>query len=237
MKSISEIREISQPSSSIDKENPWKKYFLRRMSIYLTMLCIYLPVTSNQISLLMIFIGIIGGFFFGIGGYINNLIGIIFIQLFMLFDCVDGEVARYKRQSSIKGEYLDLLANDIIHVSIFLGLTVGIFNNYKLYNILLSHSIIIFGLSATIFPLLYKISIFYVKEIHGEFIILSNIVLQNKKDKKLKSFLISLIYPDNVINTVCVFAIINLLPFVLIGYGIIFLLLFVLSTIIRFKNL
>lgn len=240
MKSIKEIRKICQPSSVLDDESFWSKFFLRHISIYFTKLFLYLPTTANQISLLMILMGITGGFFLALGGYINGLICALFLQLFLTFDCVDGEIARYKDQSSLKGKYLDLIANDIVHASIFLGLTIGMFNsNYKIFNIFLSYNnlIFIFGISAVIFPFLHKIAVFYEKEICGESIILSEVVLKNKKSKRLKSFLNALIFPTSIINITSVCAVFNLLPFMLFGYGIIFPFLFIISINMRYKRM
>lgn len=239
MESISELRKICQ--EPVITVNSWyTRYFTRRVSIYFTKVFLHLPINANQISLLMILMGIIGGVFLALGGYVNGLIGMLFLQLFLIFDCVDGEVARYKNQPSLKGKYLDSIANDIVHVFMFSCLTIGMLNsNYKVPTPFLSHDnvIIVCGLSAITSPLLYKIAVYYVKEIRGEFILLSDSVLKNEKCAPLKSFLRSILHPINVINTTSMCAVFNLLPFVLIGYGIIFPSSCVLSLILRSRNL
>lgn len=239
MESISELRRICQ--RPVIGENGWYvRYFVRKISIYFTKMFLYTPINAHQISLLMTLIGIVGGVFFALGMYINGLIGAMFLQLFLIFDCTDGEVARYRKQSSRKGKYLDYIANDIVHVAMFSGLTVGTLNGrYSLPAFLSSHGsiIILCGIGAITSPLLYKIAVYHAKELCGEFIVLSDSFLAHKKEAFLKSFLQSIIYPITIINIATVCAVFGLLPFVLIAYGTILPLSWILSTALRFRNL
>lgn len=239
MESIKELRKICQ--KPVVAENGWYvRFFVRKVSIHFTWIFLNTPISANQISLLMILMGVAGGFFFALGGYTNGQIGVLFLQLFLVLDCVDGEVARYKNQSSLKGKYLDLIANDIVHVAMFSGLTMGMLNsNYKVPTTFLLHDnlILVCGLSTIISPLLYKIAVYYANEVCGKFIVLSDSLLTNKKGVPLKSFLRGVLYPTSIINITTIGAIFNLLPFVLIGYGIILPLWWILSTIFRFKTI
>ncbi|PKL49856.1 MAG: hypothetical protein CVV39_02195 [Planctomycetes bacterium HGW-Planctomycetes-1] len=235
MQSIEEIRKVCQ--EPVIAENGWYiRNFVRRVSIYFTMFFLCTPVSANRITLLAIFMGIIAGGFLSIGGYANGLIGVLFLQLFLIFDCADGEIARYKNQGSLRGKYLDLIANDIVLVAIFLGLSIRMLNsNYRVPITFLSHNnvIFVFGLSAIVSHLLYKLSVYYAQEISGKSVVLTDLFLTGKKNMPLKSFLQALPHLVSIINITTIGAIFNLLPYVLIGYGIILPLWWIVSTILR----
>jgi len=188
----------------------------------------------------MIIVGIIGGIFLGLGGYGNRLVGVICLQLFILFDCVDGEIARYRKQTSIKGAYLDLVANDISHISIFIGLTIGLLKYPDIFfRILGMHkeAIVILGIGCVIFPLLNRTAIAYLSEAGAKPADLSKVVLKDKKAKSLKSCLLFLHEPIHVINVIAVAALLDVSSLALIGYGIFFPLWWFVSVIVRFRKI
>jgi phosphatidylglycerophosphate synthase len=62
-------------------------------------------------TIVQIILGIIGCIFFFL---LKPILGILFIQLSYLFDCVDGEIERYKEQESTVGKYLDTVGHFLI---------------------------------------------------------------------------------------------------------------------------
>ncbi len=52
-------------------------------------------------------IGLIGLLFIAIGNNLFIIIGFILLYIYYLSDEVDGEVARYKKQTSLRGIYYD----------------------------------------------------------------------------------------------------------------------------------
>ena len=85
MKSIKELRNICQ--KPVVAGNHWYlRYVIRIISIYFTKLFLHTPIGPNQISLLMIFIGVAGGVFFALGTYISGLIGVICLKSFLIVD-------------------------------------------------------------------------------------------------------------------------------------------------------
>jgi phosphatidylglycerophosphate synthase len=124
MESIEELRKICQ--SHISKETNFRlELTLRKFSIYLTKIFIYMGLTGNQITMMMMILGIISSFFFMPGKYYYSLIGIILFELHLLLDFVDGEVARYRKETSLKGTYLDYMTHAIVNPLIFIGLSIG----------------------------------------------------------------------------------------------------------------
>ena len=134
MESIKELRKICQ--SEMSHADTWQdKLICRRFSIYITRLLLPTPITAIQASWILLIIGFIPGIFF-----IKNqhLAGVIALQLWYIFDGVDGEIARYKKQTSLTGAYFDHIIHYVIHPYIFLTIGIGLFFKTESKAILLS---------------------------------------------------------------------------------------------------
>ena len=99
MESIKELREICQTGreSEIYQFNWIDRNILRRISIYLTKLCLKIGISANQVTLVDFIMVVAAGVFFTFANPAYWFIGILFFFLYLLIDCVDGEVARYNR--------------------------------------------------------------------------------------------------------------------------------------------
>jgi phosphatidylglycerophosphate synthase len=84
---------------------------MRRLSPYLTRLVLRTPLSANGVTALMIPAGLLGALSFTFAGVWPALLGVLLIQLQLLLDCSDGEVARWRTQFSAVGVYLDQLAH------------------------------------------------------------------------------------------------------------------------------
>lgn len=108
--SIAELKAKTQPESVTGRRNSehWTAdLYLRRISPYLTRLLIPTSVTPNGVTYLMILTGISISLSLLIPGWIAFLIAFILSQLQMLWDCVDGELARWREKFSPAGIFLD----------------------------------------------------------------------------------------------------------------------------------
>ena len=238
--SIKEIRNKYQYSSS---DSWYARIVCRRFSVYFTWLLLRTPITPNQITSLMILIGIVGGIFLGMKGSLNGLIGVLFLQLFLIFDCVDGEIARYKRKFSSKGKLLDLIANDVVFISLFSGLIFKIFNgNYKIFNFSLSYNplVTILGISATIFFLLFKLSSYYAKEVDQKLRERDSFLKLSIFNTKIKLIILQIVNnlasPPTIIVIVTLGAIFNIFSYILFFYAVFFPLYYFASLALKLKN-
>jgi phosphatidylglycerophosphate synthase len=77
-------------------------------------------VTPNQITLLSFLTAVLSALFIIAGGSTNFLIAAILIHLSHVFDCMDGQIARYRKTSSASGSYFDRVT-DQIQVMIWFG--------------------------------------------------------------------------------------------------------------------
>ena len=123
--SISELREISQPASITGRSNAehWTAdLYLRKISPYLTRILISTRISPNGVTWLMIVTGISTGLALLIPGYKGILLALFLSQLQMLWDCCDGELARWKKKFSPAGIFLDTIGHYSAEATIVLML-------------------------------------------------------------------------------------------------------------------
>jgi len=107
---LAQIREICQPVSITGRANSehWvADVYLRSISPYLTKLLLKTSITANGVTYLMILSGIAISASLLISGWTGLLLALFFSQLQMLWDCCDGEIARWRQSSSPMGVFLD----------------------------------------------------------------------------------------------------------------------------------
>jgi phosphatidylglycerophosphate synthase len=107
---IKELRAVCQPDSVTGRSNAehWvADLYLRRISPYLTRLLLKTPVTANGVTYLMIATGVSISLVLQIPGFTGLFLAFLLSQLQMLWDCCDGEVARWRQTQSPKGVFLD----------------------------------------------------------------------------------------------------------------------------------
>ena len=107
---VAQIREISQPVSVTGRSNAehWvADLYLRKISPYLTRILLRTPITANGVTYLMIATGISISGALLIPGTTGIFLALFLSQLQMLWDCCDGEIARWRETQSPKGVFLD----------------------------------------------------------------------------------------------------------------------------------
>lgn len=108
--SIAELRAVCQPESllgRVDAEHWAGRLYMRRLSPYVTRLLIATPVTPNGVTWMMIASGLLAAVSLTFPGLLGAVGAFVLIQLQLLFDCCDGEVARWRGRFSPTGVYLD----------------------------------------------------------------------------------------------------------------------------------
>lgn len=107
---ITELRSVCQPPSVTGRTNSehWvADLYLRKLSPYLTRLLLKTPITANGVTYLMIITGVSISAALQIPGFFGLLAAFLLSQLQMLWDCCDGEIARWRETQSPKGVFLD----------------------------------------------------------------------------------------------------------------------------------
>jgi len=108
--SIADVRAVCQPDAVRSRANSehWvADVYLRKISPYLTRILLRTSISANGVTFLMILTGIGAAVALLIPGLPGAFLAAILGQLQMLWDCCDGEVARWRQTSSPKGVFLD----------------------------------------------------------------------------------------------------------------------------------
>ena len=94
-------------------------------------------LTPNQITIISGIFGIIGAYLLTCNSSNNLIYAAVFIQLFIILDLVDGDIARMKGMQSHFGKWLDIFFDKLNDLLIILGLSIGVYlrtnNIYTLY--------------------------------------------------------------------------------------------------------
>lgn len=112
--SIAELRAVSQPASIFERHSGehWAgRLYMRRLSPYVTRILLSARATPNAVTWLMIVAGLLAAAVLSLPGIVAAVGAVLLIQAQLLFDCCDGEVARWQRRSSPVGIYLDRLGH------------------------------------------------------------------------------------------------------------------------------
>lgn len=125
--SIAELRAVTQPPAVTGRRNSehWTgDLYQRRLSPYVTRLLLGTAVTANGVTVLMIVTGAGAGAALLVPGLLGAVLAALLGQLQMLWDCCDGEVARWRATSSPAGFFLDKVGHTVAEAAI--PLAVGV---------------------------------------------------------------------------------------------------------------
>ncbi len=98
----------------------------RALSKPLTALLLKTPLTPNQVTLISLGFGILSGVFFAKGDTSFTLLAALFFQIAAVLDNCDGNIARAKDLKSEFGGWFDVVADVLVDLALFSGLTVGL---------------------------------------------------------------------------------------------------------------
>lgn len=102
-------------------------FVLRRFSKLLTWVAVKIGATPNQVTIASFAIGLYAAFLFAQADTWSLIGGAILLQVSIIVDCVDGEIARYTRKFSELGAWLDAITDRVKEYAVFLGLAYGAF--------------------------------------------------------------------------------------------------------------
>ncbi|MFT7580253.1 MAG: phosphatidylglycerophosphate synthase [Myxococcota bacterium] len=97
----------------------------RHISLFISKRIAHTGISPNQISTVTLILGLVGAFLASHGTYWMVLGGAVLLKANSVLDGVDGELARMRIQSSVLGEWLDTVSDDLSNQSFFLGVGIG----------------------------------------------------------------------------------------------------------------
>ncbi|MFI8872009.1 CDP-alcohol phosphatidyltransferase family protein [Streptomyces sp. NBC_01693] len=122
--SIAELRPVVHPPGVKDRRSGehWAgRLYMREISLRITRRLVTTKITPNQLTYVMTVAGVLAAPALLVPGIPGALLGVLAVQLYLLFDCVDGEVARWKKQYSLAGVYLDRVAAYLCDAAVLVG--------------------------------------------------------------------------------------------------------------------
>ncbi|MEU2155139.1 CDP-alcohol phosphatidyltransferase family protein [Streptomyces sp. NPDC019396] len=122
--SVAELRPVVHPAGVKDRrsgEHWGGRLYMREISLRITRLLVTTKVTPNQLTYLMTVAGVLALPALLVPGIWGAVLGVVMVQLYLLLDCVDGEVARWKKQYSLSGVYLDRVGAYLCDAAVLVG--------------------------------------------------------------------------------------------------------------------
>ncbi|HEY6737213.1 MAG TPA: CDP-alcohol phosphatidyltransferase family protein [Actinopolymorphaceae bacterium] len=98
------------------------RLYMRRLSPYATRWFLRLGLSPNQLTGIMILFGVGAGFAVVIPGLAGAVLAAVLVQIYLLLDCSDGEVARWTGRTSTAGIYLDRVGHYFSEAALLVGL-------------------------------------------------------------------------------------------------------------------
>jgi phosphatidylglycerophosphate synthase len=126
---LGELRAVAQPPELLDRRSDehWAgRLYMRAISIRVTHVILPLRVTPDQLTLLMMAVGLAAAAALAWPTVAGAVLAALLVQLYLLLDCVDGELARWRRSTSAVGVFLDRLGHYVVEASLVIGLGVRV---------------------------------------------------------------------------------------------------------------
>lgn len=123
--SVEELRAVCHPAGLLDRcsgEHWAGRWYMRSFSLRVTRHLVNTAISPNTLTGWMIVVGLAAALILvvlpGVAGALAAVLG---IQLYLLLDCVDGEVARWRSQTSVTGAYLDRIGHYLVEAAVLVG--------------------------------------------------------------------------------------------------------------------
>jgi CDP-alcohol phosphatidyltransferase len=117
--------EFKQSLKTVDSEEILDLIIFRPLSFVLVKLIYNTNITPNQISIVALIFGILSGILYGFGTHEFFIFGSISFFICNTLDCMDGQLARLKKNGTKIGRVIDGFIDYITSISVFLGLGIA----------------------------------------------------------------------------------------------------------------
>ena len=97
------------------------RLYMREVSLRVDRYLVNTRVTPNQLTYLMTVFGVLAAPALLVPGIAGAVLGVVCVQMYLLLDCVDGEIARWKKQYSLNGVYLDRVGAYLTDAAVLTG--------------------------------------------------------------------------------------------------------------------
>lgn len=121
---LDELRSVIHPPGKLEsRAEHWAgRLYMRSLSLRVTRQLLDTRCSPNHITAVMVVAGVFSGVALLIPGLPGAVLSVVLMQLYLLLDCVDGEIARWRKQFSPLGVYLDRLGAYLADAAVMFGL-------------------------------------------------------------------------------------------------------------------
>ena len=132
---LAEVRAKGQPPevlARLNDEHWFGRLYMRKLSPYATMAFARMGFSPNGVTVCFMVAGAAAGVLTAVPGLAAAIGVALLIQLYLLFDCSDGELARLMRRFSPAGIYLDRMGHYIAEALLLAGLGIRAQGHFSL---------------------------------------------------------------------------------------------------------
>lgn len=147
----------SLPKKKNANSSWWVKLLIRKLSFPFTYLFINLGFSANAVSVLSVLTVIAGCICYCLPGTAALVAAIILTNFWLLLDCVDGNIARCKKQKTVFGEFVDDIGGYYIESLVYLAIGICVYNYGGVLFPAQNHWIVVIGAVSSIVNVLARL--------------------------------------------------------------------------------
>ena len=118
----------SLPVKKNSNSSWWVKLWVRRLSFFFTYIFINLGLSPNSVSVLSIFVTLTACALFLVPAKWAVVTAAVLINFWLVLDCVDGNIARCRKQKTAYGEFVDDIGGYYTVAFVYLAIGVCAYN-------------------------------------------------------------------------------------------------------------
>lgn len=147
----------SLPIKKNSNSSWWVKLWVRKVSFFFTFVFINMGFSPNAVSVFSIFVTLLACGLYMVPNKMCVAIAVVLVNLWLVLDCVDGNIARCRKIKTVYGEFVDDIGGYYTVAFIYLAIGVCAFNFGGLFAPIGQHWLIVAGGGACIFDILARL--------------------------------------------------------------------------------
>ncbi len=123
------LTEYKKTLKLLEVEEIFDLFFYRPLAFAFVKLIYNTNITPNQLTIVSLIFGLLGGASYVLGTYSAYIAGAILYLLYNIFDCSDGQLARLKNSGTPLGRIFDGFVDYVVSIALYFGIGLGFANN------------------------------------------------------------------------------------------------------------
>lgn len=133
---LNELNKICQKPKYKEVGNWMVRNITRDMALPVTRLLLHTQINADQVVFLSLIIAFLSFLCLASLNPMIFLLGAVLLQVWYLFDHVDGQVARYRKEADTTGVFFDYLSHYLVHIPLFFFLGLRLMFKYPSLEVL-----------------------------------------------------------------------------------------------------